>query len=96
MVFLAIIISVIITKVFKNLTLKAINTRLLINFVHHQKKQEIEHCLSKIDMLNRLMAENPEQKVYESRFKIIKSRLEMLIYAKAELERLENYMNNLV
>ena len=78
------------------MTLKAINTRLLINFVHNQKKQEIEHCLSKIDTLNRLMAENPEHKVYASRFKIIKSRLEMLIYASTELEHLENHMNSLV
>jgi len=76
------------------MTLKAINTRLLISFVHNQKKQEIEHCLS--NTLNRLMAENPEHKVYASRFKIIKSRLEMLIYASTELEHLENHMNNLV
>lgn len=75
--------------------IKTINTRLLVSVVSSLKKQEIEHYRLKMNKLNQLMVEHPNQSIYASQYKIVKSRLEMLRHASQELEHLEKDINDL-
>ena len=75
--------------------IKTLNTRLLVSIVANLKKQEIENYRLKINKLNQLMVEHPDQKIHISHYRIAKSRLDMLRRASKELEHLENDMNDL-
>jgi len=75
--------------------IKTINTRLLVSIVSNLKKQEIEHYRLKINKLNQLMVEHPNQKIHASHYRIAKSRLDMLRRASKELEHLEKDIKNL-
>ena len=75
--------------------IKTINTRLLVSVVSNLKKQEIEHCLLKIDRLNRLTMTNPNQKFYGSQLKLVNARLKLLLQTSKELNNLEKDMSNI-
>lgn len=77
------------------MSIKTINTRLLVSVVSNLKKQEIENCLIKIDKLNKLLLVFPDQKTYSSHLKIVNARLKMLIQTSRELGSLERDINNL-
>lgn len=75
--------------------IKTINTRLLVSIVSNLKKQEIEHCRLKINKLNQLMNNHPDQSIYTSHYKIVKSRLEKLLNTSNGLEHLKKDVYNL-
>ena len=74
--------------------IKAINTRLLVTFVSQLKRQEIEHCLLKIDRLQKLTMEHPGQKSYGFQLKLVNERLKLLVQTSKELNSLEKEINN--
>jgi len=77
------------------MSIKTINTRLLVSVVSNLKKQEIENCMLKIDKLNKLITAYPNQKSHNYHLNIVNARLKMLMNTSKELNTLEKDINKL-
>jgi len=67
----------------------------MVSFVSHLKRQEIEHCLTKIDRLKELVKDHPDQKSYISQLKIVNARLQFLLQTSKALNSLEQDLNKI-
>ena len=67
----------------------------MVSFVSNLKKQEIERCLVKIDKLNQLTMQYPEQKSYGTHLNLVNTRLKLLLETSKELNSLEKEINNI-